>query len=47
MFQTYGLRVGWYRRLIEVVAVFFWLLVPLAFMSLPIYFLWVHYAGVH
>ncbi len=38
-FQTYGLRTGKYRKLIEAVAVIFWLLVPLGFALMPLYFL--------
>ncbi len=38
-FQTYGLRVGRYRKLIEAVAVIFWLLIPLGFALMPLYFM--------
>jgi succinate dehydrogenase / fumarate reductase, cytochrome b subunit len=36
-FQTFGVRPLW-RRAIESVAVIFWLLIPLGFASMPIYF---------
>jgi succinate dehydrogenase / fumarate reductase cytochrome b subunit len=38
-FQTFGLRTGRYRWLIEAVAVIFWLLIPLSFALMPLYFL--------
>lgn len=38
-FQTYGLRTSHYRKLIEAVAVVFWLLIPLGFALMPLYFL--------
>jgi succinate dehydrogenase / fumarate reductase, cytochrome b subunit len=37
-FQTFGLRPGW-RRPIEMAAMIFWLLFPIGFASMPIYFL--------
>jgi succinate dehydrogenase / fumarate reductase cytochrome b subunit len=37
-FQTFGLRHPRYQMLIEVVAVVFWLLIPLAFAAMPVYF---------
>jgi succinate dehydrogenase / fumarate reductase, cytochrome b subunit len=46
-FQTFGLRTPRYRRLIDLVAVIFWLLIPAAFASLPVYFLWSHLTGGH
>lgn len=39
-FQTLGLRPYWLKPL-EFVAVLFWLLFPLAFASIPVYFLWI------
>ena len=38
-FQTFGLRSRTYATLIEAVGIIFWLLIPLAFASMPIYFL--------
>lgn len=37
-FQTFGWNHSKYKPLISGVAVFFWLIIPLAFMSIPIYF---------
>ncbi len=39
MFQTFGLRTLKYRRLIDIVAIIFWLLIPLGFAAMPLYFL--------
>ena len=39
-FQTLGLRSSKYIRLLDAVAVIFWLIVPLGFASMPVYFLW-------
>lgn len=41
-FQTLGIRYEKYRPLIDAVAVIFWLLIPLAFAAMPLYFLWAH-----
>jgi succinate dehydrogenase / fumarate reductase cytochrome b subunit len=41
-FQTFGLRNRKYDRWIDALGVVFWLLIPVAFASLPIYFLWAH-----
>ena len=41
-FQTFGLRSPAYRRLIDIVAILFWLLIPLGFAAIPLYFLWAH-----
>lgn len=46
-FQTFGLRTPRYRMLIDLVAVIFWLLIPAAFASIPLYFLWSHLTGGH
>jgi succinate dehydrogenase / fumarate reductase cytochrome b subunit len=46
-FQTFGLRTPRYRNLIDWAAVVFWLLIPAAFASIPIYFLWAHLTGSH
>ena len=45
-FQTFGLRPG-YHRLIDLVAVVFWLLIPIGYATMPIYFLWAHLRGVN
>jgi succinate dehydrogenase / fumarate reductase cytochrome b subunit len=39
-FQTLGLVNNRYKWLIDSVAVFFWLVIPLAFAVMPAYFLW-------
>lgn len=39
-FQTLGLNDKKYTWLINAVAVVFWLLIPIGFASLPVYFLW-------
>ncbi len=39
-FQTFGLRHHRYRILIDVLAVIFWLLIPICFAVMPLYFLW-------
>jgi len=44
-FQTLGLKAG-LRLLIDYVAVIFWLIIPLGFAAMPLYFLWAHYTGV-
>ncbi len=41
-FQTFGLRVGRYERWIEAIGVVFWLLIPLAFAAMPVYFYLAH-----
>lgn len=41
-FQTFGLRTKKYERLIEILAIVFWLLIPAGFAAIPLYFLWVH-----
>lgn len=41
-FQTFGLRHSRYERLIEFVGMLFWLLVPLGFAAMPLYFLWAY-----
>jgi succinate dehydrogenase / fumarate reductase cytochrome b subunit len=40
--QTFGLRHPRYQWLIDAIGVFFWLLLPLGFAMMPLYFLWVH-----
>jgi len=45
-FQTLGItpkRI----RLIDAVAVFFWLVIPAGFATMPLYFLWLHLKGVN
>jgi succinate dehydrogenase / fumarate reductase cytochrome b subunit len=39
-FQTFGIRNQKYQRLIDIIAVVFWLLIPIAFAAMPLYFLW-------
>jgi succinate dehydrogenase / fumarate reductase cytochrome b subunit len=39
-FQTFGLRHERYRRVIDWVGAIFWLLIPLGFAAMPLYFLW-------
>ena len=41
-FQTFGIRHEKYQRLIDIVAVVFWLLIPIGFAAMPLYFLWAH-----
>lgn len=41
-FQTFGIRHERYRWLIEAVGAIFWLLIPVGFAVMPIYFLLVH-----
>lgn len=41
-FQTFGLRHSRHERLIEFVGMLFWLLVPLGFAAMPLYFLWAY-----
>jgi succinate dehydrogenase / fumarate reductase cytochrome b subunit len=42
-FQTFGIRPGW-RKPIDILAIVFWLFIPVGFASMPIYFLWTHLA---
>ncbi len=44
-FQTFGLRPG-HQKLIDLVAIFFWLIIPIGFATMPIYFYWAHLKGV-
>ncbi len=41
-FQTFGMRTAAYQRLIDIIGVFFWLVIPLCFAAMPLYFLWAH-----
>jgi succinate dehydrogenase / fumarate reductase, cytochrome b subunit len=41
-FQTIGIRHEKYQSLLEFVAVIFWLLIPIGFAAMPLYFLWAH-----
>ena len=45
-FQTLGLRNKRYTGLIDAVAVIFWLIIPLGFAILPIYFYFFHNVAV-
>ncbi len=38
-FQTFGLRTKKYERLIDIVGIFFWLIIPICFAAMPLYFL--------
>lgn len=42
-FQTLGLRHKKYIRLLDAIAILFWLVIPLGFAAMPIYFLLLHY----
>ncbi|MEK7749045.1 MAG: succinate dehydrogenase cytochrome b subunit [Bacteroidota bacterium] len=44
-FQTLGLKNSKYANVVEWIAVIFWLLVPLGFASMPVYFYFFHRAG--
>ena len=44
-FQTLGLRSKKYSNVLDWIAVVFWLLIPLGFASMPIYFAFFHRAG--
>ncbi|NOZ75124.1 MAG: succinate dehydrogenase cytochrome b subunit [FCB group bacterium] len=37
-FQTFGIRYNKYGKLIEAIAVLFWLIIPVGFATIPIYF---------
>ena len=41
-FQTFGIRHVRYEKLINVIGVVFWLLIPIGFAAMPLYFLWIH-----
>jgi len=41
-FQTFGIRHLHYQRAIDVLAIVFWLLIPLGFAAIPLFFLWAH-----
>jgi succinate dehydrogenase / fumarate reductase cytochrome b subunit len=45
-FQTFGLRPG-YSKIIDLVAVLFWLVIPIGFATMPLYFYWAHLKGVN
>ncbi len=38
-FQTFGLRPAW-RKPIDMIAIIFWLIFPVGFAAMPLYFLW-------
>ncbi len=40
--QTLGLRTGRYDKLIDLIGVFFWVVIPLGFAAMPLYFYFVH-----
>jgi succinate dehydrogenase / fumarate reductase cytochrome b subunit len=37
-FQTLGLRVPKYERLVDIVGIIFWLIIPICFAAMPVYF---------
>tara|TARA_B100001123_G_C14547465_1_gene724771 strand:- start:15 stop:566 length:552 start_codon:yes stop_codon:yes gene_type:complete len=37
-FQTFGLADFRYKRIIEMIAILFWLIIPITFISIPLYF---------
>lgn len=41
-FQTLGLRVGKFQKLIHAVGVIFWLIIPIGFAIIPLYFLFLY-----
>jgi succinate dehydrogenase / fumarate reductase, cytochrome b subunit len=45
-FQTFGLRPGRIKW-IELVAIVFWLIIPIGFAAMPLYFYWAHFKGVN
>jgi len=45
-FQTYGLRHQKYKGLIDILAILFWLIIPVCFAVIPAYFYWVHLGGI-
>lgn len=40
--QTFGVRAGRYRSMIEWLGVFFWLIIPIGFAIIPLYFLFAY-----
>ena len=40
-FQTFGVRTPKYQRLIDIVGIIFWLLIPAGFAAMPVYFYFV------
>jgi succinate dehydrogenase cytochrome b subunit len=45
-FQTFGLRPAW-RLPVDLVAIVFWLIIPIMYATMPLYFLWVSLKGVN
>jgi succinate dehydrogenase / fumarate reductase cytochrome b subunit len=43
-FQTFGLRPRW-QKFLEAIAILFWLLAPIGFAAMPIYFMWLKSTG--
>ena len=43
-FQTFGVRSA-LQTAVDSAALIFWLLIPIGFASLPVYFLWRHLTG--
>jgi succinate dehydrogenase / fumarate reductase cytochrome b subunit len=46
-FQTFGIRPLRSQKLIDAIGAIFWLVIPLAFAVIPLYFLWAHSSGVN
>ena len=46
-FQTFSIRGQKYLMLVNIVALIFWLLIPIGYISMPLYFLWAHLSGVN
>lgn len=44
-FQSLGLRTRKYAPLLDVIAIIFWLIIPLGFATMPIYFYWMSRAA--
>jgi len=45
-FQTFGIRPG-REKVIDLIAIIFWLLIPIGFAIMPLYFLWTRAKGVN
>lgn len=41
-FQTFGINSPRSKMLVDIISVFFWLIIPIGFAILPLYFLWAH-----
>jgi succinate dehydrogenase / fumarate reductase cytochrome b subunit len=45
VFQTFGLRPG-REKLIDRASIILWLLIPIGYAIMPLYFLWARFKGV-